>query len=333
TQPIVASTPAASVTPTAVTTAPPAPATGAVALDHVRGTVLIAVANNLGATALCPLPLADAWPPSRWTTLRIQQCIAVRGIWSGGFLVLLALALGLEAHTFLAVRRSRRETMSSTGRVALARSAARLTAMGAPAATILLFAIGSASSFAPYQYSRYLIGIAIALPVVFATLWDHAPPLPRFAVLRIQTRRRHLSRLAVVAATLLVLITLLSGTLTTYGEIPTTRAYTSQQMALVSWLVQHDDTRIYSDYWTCLRAVFQSDEQVVCSVVGNQFEPKPNRYPPYDALVAASPHPAYVFQLAAGQVSAFPSFANQRGWTFSRDTVDGQFVVFRVLTP
>ena len=135
-----------------------------------------------------------------------------------------------------------------------------------------------------------------------------------------------------LAATSLLLVTLATGTLATYGEVATAQAYAQQQATLVHWLIQHDDTRIYSDYWTCIRTVFQSNEQVICSVVGPQFEQKPNRYPPYDAVVAASPNPAYVFQLASAQTNTFPDYAAQQGWTYSRSTVDGQFVVFRVLS-
>lgn len=183
--------------PASTAAAPPSsPTLGEIALDHLRGTVFIAVANNAGATALCPLSLNDAWPPSRWTSSRIQQCIAVRGIWGAAFLALMALAIGVESHTFLVLHRLKRDTSIATDRAAIARSAARLTAMGAPAATILLFSLGSVSSFAPYQYSRYLISIAIALPVVFATLWDHAATLPIHHRLALRSLRpRHTSRL------------------------------------------------------------------------------------------------------------------------------------------
>ena len=324
--------PRSSVT-TPASPAPPAPTLGQVTLDHIRGTVFIAVANNTGATALCPLTLTEAWPPDHWSSPPIRQCIAIRAVWGSGFLVLLALALGLELRTFLAVWRATRLEESATSRVVVARSAARLTAMGAPAATTVFFALSSASSFAPYQYSRYLISIAIAMPVMLATLWDHAPRLPSvFLLSRPSLRLRHTPSLAVLAAALLLCAVLASGTLSTYGEIPTYQSYSQQQMALVHWLVAHDDTRILSDYWTCIRTVFQSDEQVVCSVIDGQFRVMPNRYPPYDAIVAASSHPAYVFQLSSAQVTTFPDFASQMRWTYSRSVVDGQFAVFRVLS-
>lgn len=319
--------------PAAPPIAPTSPTFTEIAIDHVRGTVMIAVANNTGATALCPLTLTSAWPPDHWTSPQIVRCIAIRGVWGSGFLVLLSLAIGLETHAFLRLRHAQSGASAAMLHAAAARGAMRLIAIGAPGATILLFSLGSVSSFAPYQYSRYLISIAIALPVAIATLWEHASHLQVTSPAFLHTFRvRHIPRLGALAAAILLFIALAAGTLATYGEIPTFQAYAQQQATLVHWLIQHDDTRIYSDYWTCIRTIFQSNERVVCSVVGTQFEPKPNRYPPYDSIVAASSHPAYVFQLSSAQTSTFPRYAAQLGWTYSRSVVDGQFVVFRLLT-
>ena len=83
------------------------------------------------------------------------------------------------------------------------------------------------------------------------------------------------------------------------------RASSEQQFALVHDLLRVGATRIYSDYWTCDRIIFQSNEQITCSVVDEQLQPGYDRYLPYRAIVTASPHPAYVFPLNSPQASAF----------------------------
>lgn len=324
--------PAPAPTASHVSQAALSPSITTIAYDHLLGTVVISVPNNLGATALCPLTLANAWPPQRWTSPGIQRCIALRGVWGGGFLALLVLALILEIRAFVSLRRrTAPERWSPKESASAARAGGRLAVLGAPAITVVLFAIGGASSFAPYQYSRYLIGLAIALPVVFATLWERAPT--RFRFTPMLPRPRHFPRLALLASLALITVTLAVGTLATYGEIPSAQAYTQQQHVLIRWLIQHDDTRIYADYWTCIRTIFLSDEEIICSIVDGQFQPVPNRYPPYDAIVSAAPHPAYVFPLGSAQARAFTAYAAQRGWIYARATVNNQYIVFRLGSP
>lgn len=59
---------------------------------------------------------------------------------------------------------------------------------------------------------------------------------------------------------------------------------------------------IYSDYWTCNRLIFLSNERIICSVLDINLSPGQNRYEPYVQIVKQDLHPAYAFDVenAAG---------------------------------
>jgi hypothetical protein len=298
-----------------------------VALDHVLGTVVISVPNNTGATSLCQLDVVEAWPPQHWTAPRIRSCIALRAVWGGGFLLLLAAALVVELGTFWTLWRMRwRGKWSPERRLAAGRATARAVALAAPAVTVVLFACSSVSAFSPWNYSRYLISIAVALPVLGATLWEHAPPLA--AKVR---GWRGTARLRIAGMLALLVIALAAGVAQTYGAAEATQAHTQREQDLVAALERSGDTRFYSEYWTCLRTIFLSNEGVICSVVNAQFDHAPSRYPPYDAIVRAAPHPAYVFPLDVSQAKDFPDVARRQGWRVESETVDNEWVIYRIV--
>jgi hypothetical protein len=60
---------------------------------------------------------------------------------------------------------------------------------------------------------------------------------------------------------------------------------------------------VYTDYWTCDKIAFESDEQIICAVVNSRLQPDffHNRYFPYYTRVSADPHAAYVFPRDPGE--------------------------------
>jgi hypothetical protein len=139
-------------------------------------------------------------------------------------------------------------------------------------------------------------------------------------------------RLVGAAATGFLLMALALGVVGAFRATPTTAAQAAQQQDLIDRLLVDGATRVYADYWTCLRMIFESNERVVCSVVRGDLSLAPNRYPPYDALVHAAPSPAYVFALDTPQAANFPAIAALRGWRYTRSTVDGQWVIYTLLS-
>jgi hypothetical protein len=302
--------------------------------DQVLGTVLISVPNKTGVIPMCPVTADAAWPPSHWTTLAVQRCMVVRGLWGAGFLALLGVAVALEARAFLALRRKTPQLWTEGERRAAGRSAARLMALVAPGGTIVLYALGSASASAPWMYSRYIISAQIALPALLATLWEHTQPLTHGAGMSLRTlNRSQASRLAVAALTTALVGAFALGTLDTFGEVGQQQALNRVQSDLVQRLIADGDTGIYAPFWTCYRATFLSNERVVCVPIrGTQFVEWHNRYAPYETMVKAAPHVTYVFPLPSDYAQAFPAWAGRQGWRISSTTVDGQYIIFRALS-
>ena len=108
-----------------------------------------------------------------------------------------------------------------------------------------------------------------------------------------------------IAVLLLVFIIFFVGSIHTFSEIPDAQANYNEQNALVQRLLQLGATRIYSEYWTCNRLIFQSGEKIMCSALGNQLQPGFDRYQPFKDVVKAAPHPAYVFPSNSAQSAAF----------------------------
>jgi len=93
---------------------------------------------------------------------------------------------------------------------------------------------------------------------------------------------------------LLIGITFLAGTIGISGEIPTTQAFNQRQDALIRDLIRMRATHIYTDYWTCDRIAFVSNEQIDCGVIGTYLQPTHNRDMRYWITISSDPHSAYV---------------------------------------
>jgi hypothetical protein len=84
---------------------------------------------------------------------------------------------------------------------------------------------------------------------------------------------------------------------TQHLDLPATQALNHQESALIQSLLHMGVSHIYSDYWTCDRLIFQSQEHLICAVVDDDLTPGHNRYLPYRSIVDADPNAAYVFRL------------------------------------
>jgi hypothetical protein len=185
---------------------------------------------------------------------------------------------------------------------------------------MMLFTISSASATSPWIFARYLVTLLIAFPVIIANAGQHLG--------------KHLSsrtaRIGIGAILLLLLSTQALGTLTTFRQVQAQQVVNAQQMDLVQQLVAHHDHAIYSEFWTCYRTAFLSNEQIVCSVLNSDFVQKPNRYAPYDYAVQAARLPVFVFPRDSSQTRNFAALASKQGWQYRTTTVDDQWVIFEV---
>jgi hypothetical protein len=100
---------------------------------------------------------------------------------------------------------------------------------------------------------------------------------------------------------------LILGMVSTFCQIPETQKLTQRQNTLINSLLYLHARHIYSDYWTCNRLIFLSNERIICSVLSAGLSPGLNRYQPYAQIVAQDHRAAYVFDTENGGVGGYQS--------------------------
>ncbi|HKT40664.1 MAG TPA: hypothetical protein VJR48_20005, partial [Ktedonobacterales bacterium] len=288
---------------------------------HALGVVVIAIPNMTNAISLCPLSQETAWPPNRWGASSALPCVVTRGLWGAGVLALMILTIiWASATLWRLLRQESQHEWSAHKRVEAARAMGRLLAVAAPLLTIALFAISSASATSPWIFGRYLITLLIAFPVIVAALGERlARYLPR-----------KVAHIGGVAALVLLIAFQASGPLATFRQVQAQQSVNARQMDLVRQLETRHDLAIYTEFWTCYRTAFLSNERIVCSVLDSSYTQKPNRYAAYDDAVRAVKLPVFVFPLNSSQTRNFPALASKQGWRYRTTTVDNQWVIFEV---
>ena len=263
-------------------------------LRQVIGTILISLPLETGANPSCPIATFPLFGPP---TTSVLQCAVFESSWGIGFLI-----LGLIA-AFLAVRviwptwrKSRARDWTFEERQTTIRQCARLMLLVIAGLTIVSYMLSPVSAIIPDITSRYLICLLIAVPAVLWPLWSGNSRLMALSGWREKA-------LLVLKVGLLVLVatTFLLGTVRTFAGVAAAEAAYNQEGALVQDLQRVGATRIYSEYWTCNRLTFRSQEQIVCSALDEQLKPGFDRYLPYRSIVRAAAHPAYVFPLHSQQ--------------------------------
>jgi hypothetical protein len=108
--------------------------------------------------------------------------------------------------------------------------------------------------------------------------------------------------------------------------LPTTRA----DARLITFLDAHHIRAFYTDYWTCYRLAFESDERLLCSVRGQYGEPQlnvmNNRYHAYEVAMARVPYPAYILPVGSSVDHDFAAIATSAGLPhagYLRTALDG----------
>ncbi|WP_146747092.1 ArnT family glycosyltransferase [Thermogemmatispora tikiterensis] len=209
--------------------------------------------------------------------------------WGTGYLLLFLAALGLAGWDLWCLGRRSRLEGKADQQADLVRASARLLLLLAAAITLVLFIHSLAPLKWPSLHGRYLIIFWVALPAILWPLWQGMRATWSFL-----PRLRQSGRTLCLALLLLLLLFYGIGTAQAFGETSTAQLYYQQDMAFVHRLEELGVTHFYSDYWTCYKVAFLSQERLTCGVVNQQLQPGYIRYWPYYWATHADHHAAYV---------------------------------------
>lgn len=261
------------------------------------------------ATGIYPGCAVSDFPFFAETVQHPLRCLVSQGAWGVGYMLLWTFALGA---TIVALRR-----LSAAERQERVRQATRLLLLVAAGLALVLYLRSPMSALDPTTNARYLVCLLISTPAVLWPLWRGLASLDMRSV-----RLKRVLPALCLGSLLLVGTCFLLGTAAIFGSVPEAQADFQQQRLLAENLLRLGATRIYTDYWTCHRLVFESRERIICSGITSDLQQDSDRYKPYRSQVQAAAHPFYVFPLASEQAQKFPDFLRSRGieyrsWRFN----------------
>jgi hypothetical protein len=226
-----------------------------------------------------------SWPS---TVSHAFQYATMQCGWSIGYCLLLLCSISLAIAALIRVHNQKH-----TGRDTRAQHVARLLLGYAAILTIVLYVKGSATVVDDYNSARYFTILWISVPVVLWPLWRGLwyiqSLLLWFNVCKIS---------CFAAVWVGVGGILLLSTIYTIQEIPQAQARDQQLTRLTTTLERLHVTRFYSEYWTCNRVIFASQEQLICGdtwVKNGTFTHDFDRYLQYQRILKASSNPAFAY--------------------------------------
>jgi len=312
--------------------------------DQIRGVLLVSLPMATGAGTQCTVPdSAGEW------RFHITSCMLVQSGWSIGFLLLSIIAAALiirelVKHSRIAEQNAKTDAyygdeatrsnrvrsifsrfpwlnpMSSEERRAVIVAAARLMPLIAAGLTLLSYLNSPAPALVPVTSARYLVGLLVAFPALLAPLWRGITQHTAFL-------KRSVAVLS-IGVLLFIYGTYLTATIEVFQQVPDVQVTTQQQYTMIHDLLRAHVTHIYSDYWTCNRVIFQSDERIICSVLNDDLQTGQNRYLPYQSIVQQDSHAVYVFHVNSPQATAFAQQAGQSGKQYEHIETDG-YVLYK----
>ncbi len=292
-------------------------------LQQLVGTFMISLPNATGFTPLCH---ANAFP--YFSNVISMPCVVLQGGWGLGYMILWICVTFSTAYGIWRGWRARTLSQSDNmgiERQSIKRQCCRLMLLLSAGGTILLYAISPAAAVFPEPTARYLLCVLVATPAVLWPLWNE-----RWLARTLSSWQTTLLLGAKGTILSLLLILFIMGTFLTFMQIPQAQNAYAQQDQLVQRLLALNATRIYSEYWTCNRLTFQSEEKIICSSLDEKLHPGFDRYTPYTDIVKNSNHPTYVFPQGFQQVTTLDirmSRDSQFSHIYQRFVFDG-YVIF-----
>ncbi len=209
---------------------------------------------------------------------------------------------------------------------------ARLLLLLSAALSFALYATSPGAALSPATNTRYLICVLVALPAVLWPLW-HGYDLYR--AVDMMEKRGLFSFLLRGGILLLIAAMFISGTGRILVDIPNAQTTYAHQQALIEHLEHIGATRIYTDYWTCYRLTFQSNESIICAPLTEDLQRGPesvNRYEPYYKQVRNTTQPTYVFPKESAQAANFAHQTQARSVRYMYSEL-GDYVIYQYTAP
>jgi hypothetical protein len=259
-------------------------------LQHLTGTFLYSLPVSTGYIHVCDLHVLPFYGPA---TPARYMCAANQGGWSLIYMSLLLISMAMAIVPLWQLLKSywfRHEIWSEEQRQAAVIHFTRLMLLGGGLLTIFLFLISPLAALKPTN-TRYLVGLLIIVPGIIWPLWYSVSQHKDAAT----TMLRSLWKVSNYALLILIVIAYIGGTIATLQEIPASQATYQNDMLLIHDLEHRGITRFYSEYWTCFRLAFESDEKVICSIVDITFKQGgANRVASYIPIVKADRQAPYI---------------------------------------
>jgi len=191
------------------------------------------------------------------------------------------------------------------------------------------------TSFGNDPSGRYFLPLYLPLSIFVAEL------ISRLRAHRVWAGRLSLAGLLGynVLATGLAAATLPPGVTTQFDSV--TSIEWRRDDELIAFLMAHDATRGYSNYWVSFRLAFHSDEKIIFAPAlpyhtDFRYTPHDDRYPAYTRAVEASPEVAYITTNFPQLDARIRDGLNRLGVTYAEQQIGGYHIFYdlsRKVTP
>jgi Dolichyl-phosphate-mannose-protein mannosyltransferase len=314
-------------------------------LRQLSGTFLLSLPTMTGFNPLCDINQIPLFGSAASIS---STCITTQGAWSFGYLLLWLAAFLMASISLwrllgrlLWTRLKRKDSQllsiiqQMETREQIIIYTARLMLLISAMLTLIQYLLSPSAGLTPNTSARYLEAMLISTPAILWPLWSAIR-----AYRERKTFSLHCLRFGSFCLMICIVGMFLVGTARILLDVPGAENVYDRDQTLVQTLLSSGITRFYSEYWTCNKLIFQSDERLICSNLngGLQTDPIFNRYQPYYDSVREANATAYVFPQGSAQQQNMDRYIHATYGTslpnthYTRRIFKG-FVIYQMKTP
>jgi hypothetical protein len=276
---------------------------------HILNTLL---SNLPGITGFQPAHMVILWDSTAPDALFYK--VAQLG-WGIGYCLLLCLSVVLA---LVSLRQARRLKLPRETYVC---SVLQLLLACGGLLTIAIFVKSSSATVPSFGGSRYLTTVWISTPAVLWPLWNGVIRIQRFSKIQ------YLFPVFRISIILMIFLGLITSMSYLFSEIPHAQQDDRTRTLLVHKLEEMHITRFYSEYWTCARLMFDSQEKLICGDTWGNLTHGYDRYMPYlDAVVQAN-NPAFVYPVGYSSLTELDHALKRTHTPYHLTTYEGYVII------